>query len=105
MVVSSYRKLACVQRNKALRPAISVIRGGANLLVLNPALSEKSLIIATRLLKFDGSTAMCSSASGTVDVGVIVGPTVYGDPEKIVGAAGIPSRTGRAPRMPAIAAP
>src|SRR5215831_12400423 len=31
MVISGYRKLACVQRNKALRPAISVIRGGGEL--------------------------------------------------------------------------
>src|SRR5712691_8392804 len=62
----------------------------ANLLRLNPPFWEKSLIIAIRLLKLLGSTAMCSSPSGTVVVGVIVAPTVYGEPEK-PGARASPS--------------
>jgi len=54
----------------------------AYLLRLNPPFWEKSLIMATRWLKLVGSTAMCSSASGEVVVGVMVAPTEYGEPEK-----------------------
>ena len=46
------------------------------LVVLKPPRSEKSLIAATKSFEFSGSTAMCSSASGLVVVGVTVGPTV-----------------------------
>jgi hypothetical protein len=47
-----------------------------NLLVLNPPFSEKSPIIPITFLKLLGSTATCSSASGTVVVRVFLGPTL-----------------------------
>src|SRR6476659_4460147 len=56
--------------------------------VLNPPRSEKSLIAATSKLEFSGSTAMCSSASGWVVVGVTVVPTVYGEPPSVVAGEG-----------------
>jgi hypothetical protein len=59
----------CVQLNPLLLEK-------ANLLVLKPPFNEKSLIIAIRFSKLLGSVAMCSSASGTLEVGVIVAPTV-----------------------------
>src|ERR1700682_6600751 len=52
----------------------------ANLVVLKPRTLEKSLTAVTRFAGFRGSTAMCSSASGSVVVGITVGPTPEGLP-------------------------
>src|SRR5258707_4762067 len=49
--------------------------------MLNPPFWEKSLIMAIRWLKLFESKAMCYPASGHVEVGVIIAPTVYGEPE------------------------
>src|SRR6266851_5072449 len=48
--------------------------------VLNPPRCEKSLIAATRLDAFFGSTAISSSAAGTLVVACTIDPTLYAGP-------------------------
>jgi hypothetical protein len=64
--------LGPVARGQAATPA--AVQSGA--VVLNPPRREKSLMAATRFEESRGSTAICSSASGMVVVGVTVGPTL-----------------------------